>query len=72
MLLGTSNRLEIGQRLVFELRAPDSDERVRGSAEVVRHTLEDRERVSGIGLRFVHVEEEDRPVLAELVRRRLG
>ena len=71
MLLGTSNRLEVGQKVAFELCAPDSGEEVRGFAEVVRHTREGRDRVNGIGLRFLEVEDAERERLARLVERRL-
>ena len=57
MLLGTSNLLEVGQHCNFSFGVPESDHVVTGRAEVVRHTLDDRDEVSGIGIRFVDLED---------------
>lgn len=56
MLLDTSNKLNIGQQFGFSFRIPDSDQLVTGRAEVVRHTRDDREQISGIGVQFLQID----------------
>ncbi|MCD4749851.1 MAG: PilZ domain-containing protein [Thermoanaerobaculales bacterium] len=58
MLLGTSNMLEVGQRFNFSFAVPESEKVVTGRAEVVRHTIDARDQVSGIGIRFLDLEDQ--------------
>jgi len=53
MLLVTDRRYRKGTRIHFELRVPGEERPVAGVAEVVRHTLHGREKVGGLGVRFV-------------------
>lgn len=56
MLIRTYVGYPLGTRLAFEFNLPTDPLPVRGEAEVVRHTLLDRETVSGVGARFVSFE----------------
>jgi CheY-like chemotaxis protein len=56
MLIRTYVGYPIGTKLRFEFPLPDSPRLVRGEAVVVRHTLQNRERISGVGARFVSFE----------------
>lgn len=66
MLLDTSNKLNIGQQFEFSFRSPLGDRLVSGRAEVVRHTRDDREQISGIGVQFIQLDENSTDALAEL------
>jgi DNA-binding response OmpR family regulator len=52
LLVITDNRFPVGSSLAFVLDLPDAGGRIHGEAEVVRHALESREGVDGLGLRF--------------------
>jgi CheY-like chemotaxis protein len=56
MLIRTYVGYPIGTRLSFEFALPTDGRPVRGEAEVVRHTYVDRERVRGVGARFLSFE----------------
>ncbi len=68
MLLDTSNMLNIGQQFDFRFRCPGGDQLVTGRAEVVRHTRDDRERISGIGIQFLHLDDPSAEALDELFK----
>ncbi len=52
MLLRTGKLFPLGTSLKFELVLPGAAEPVRGEGRVVRHTVERRERLSGVGINF--------------------
>ncbi|MCP4202859.1 MAG: hypothetical protein GY769_13125 [bacterium] len=52
MLLRTNRFLPVGSVLPFTLRLPDDETPIYGRGEVVRHTDEATEAVSGMGVRF--------------------
>lgn len=53
VLLKTDRLLPLGTQVDFEFRLPAVTRPVTGRAEVTRHTLQSRERVEGMGLRFI-------------------
>ncbi|MEM9293881.1 MAG: PilZ domain-containing protein [Acidobacteriota bacterium] len=56
MLLRTDEDYPKGTRFRFEFVLPSDERSVRGEAQVVRHTTVGRERVRGIGVRFLDFE----------------
>ncbi len=66
MLLDTSNMLNVGQQFDFSFRSPNGDQLVTGRAEVVRHTRDGREQISGIGVQFLKLDERSADALDEL------
>lgn len=66
MLLDTSNRLNIGQEFEFSFRSPIGDRLIAGRAEVIRHTRDDREQISGIGVQFIELDQSSTDALDEL------
>lgn len=52
LLVITDSRFPLGAPVQFALDLPDAGGRILGEAEVVRHALEIREGVDGLGLRF--------------------
>lgn len=58
MLLRVDQQVPVGGEVRFELTLPGDTKPLRGSGTVVRHTYERRERVSGLGIRFVSFEED--------------
>ncbi|RLE29389.1 MAG: hypothetical protein DRJ61_14660 [Acidobacteria bacterium] len=66
MLLDTSNMLNIGQQFDFSFRSPCGDQLVSGRAEVVRHTRDGREQISGIGVVFLELNDNSAKTLDEL------
>lgn len=52
MLIRIDERFDLGSTLGFELTVPGEAAPVRGSAEVIRHSMQRREPVQGVGLRF--------------------
>ncbi len=56
MLVRTTERVPIGTELSFEFELPGVEEPIRGTAEVVRYTVPERERVEGMGVRFKSLE----------------
>ncbi len=53
MLIRTHVGYPIGSHIRFEFGLPGDPRMVRGEAEVVRHTLYERESVAGVGVRFL-------------------
>ncbi|MEO1367325.1 MAG: PilZ domain-containing protein [Acidobacteriota bacterium] len=53
MLVRTDRRYEIGTQIEFEFSVVGDPRPLRGVAEVVRHTRVGRDRVGGIGMRFL-------------------
>ena len=70
MLIKTDHPYPVGTQMAFELSVPGDSNPVRGFAVVVRQTLEKRERVSGLGIRFSSFQANDKQrfeaVLAKL------
>ncbi len=66
MLLDTSNMLNVGQQFDFSFRSPAGGRMVTGRAEVIRHTQDDREQISGIGVQFLELDERSAEALDEL------
>jgi hypothetical protein len=58
--------LNIGQQFDFTFRSPIGDQLVAGRGEVVRHTRNDREQISGIGVVFLDLDDRSGKVLDEL------
>jgi CheY-like chemotaxis protein len=52
MLIRTPDPFPIGATVTFELSVPQDPTPVRGTAEVVRHTRQERENLNGMGVRF--------------------
>lgn len=59
MLLRTDQEYPVGTEFAFELALPGVDRPIRGRALVVRSTLQRRERVTGVGVRFSQFEGSD-------------
>lgn len=53
MLLKIDKRYEIGTELKFEFTFEDDHRPIVGIAEIVRHTMVGRDKVGGIGVRFL-------------------
>lgn len=70
-LLRSHKPLSIGAHTRFALSLPDSEEPVRGIAEIVRHTDFDTEHLAGMGARFLELEGDGRRRLADYLRRHL-
>ncbi len=72
MLIKTDHGYPIGTQMSFELSMPGDSNPIRGYAVVVRHTMEKRERVTGIAVRFSSFDSEDKKrfeaSLAKLVK----
>ena len=66
MLLDTSNMLNVGQQFDFSFRSPTGDHLITGRAEVVRHTRDDREQISGIGAQFLNLDDRSAKALDAL------
>ena len=67
MLVQTPTLLEPGQRVVFEILIEDRDGRVIGDAEIVRRASQDREGLSGVGVRFLGFREDSKDVLDAVI-----
>ncbi|MGH7338403.1 MAG: PilZ domain-containing protein, partial [Myxococcota bacterium] len=52
LLVVTDSRFPVGAVVELALDLPDAGGRIRGEAEVVRHAVESRDGVDGLGLRF--------------------
>ena len=52
LLVVTDSRFPVGAPVAFALDLPDAGGRIHGEAEVVRHALEVRDGVDGLGLHF--------------------
>jgi DNA-binding NarL/FixJ family response regulator len=72
MLIKTDHTYPIGTQMSFELSMPGDNNPVRGFAVVVRHTMERRERVTGVAVRFSSFDSDDKKrfegLLARLVK----
>ena len=53
MLIKTERRYDKGTRIDFEFSLPDDARPIVGVAEVMRHTMVGRDKVGGIGVRFL-------------------
>jgi len=72
MLIKTDHTYPIGTQMSFELTMPGDNAPVRGFAVVVRHTMEKRERVTGVAVRFSSFDGDDKKrfetLLAKIVK----
>ena len=72
MLIKTDHTYPIGTQMSFELAMPGDNAPVRGFAVVVRHTMEKRERVTGVAVRFSSFDGDDKKrfetLLAKIVK----
>ncbi len=72
MLVKTEHAYPVGTQMAFELTMPGDTAPVRGTAVVVRQTVEKRERVTGMAVRFSAFEGEDKRrfenLLAKIVK----
>lgn len=67
MLLKGFQHYPLGTRFSFQLQVPGTDRCLKGVAEVARTTDADREKVEGIGARFIEVEESEWSDLEEIL-----
>lgn len=58
MLLRGDQHVPVGGEVHFELSLPGDGKPLRGTGQVVRHTFEKRERISGLGIKFVGFEDD--------------
>ncbi|OFV80268.1 MAG: hypothetical protein A2Y78_10690 [Acidobacteria bacterium RBG_13_68_16] len=72
MLVRTDRSYPIGTQLGFEMALPGDSSPVRGYAVVVRHTMADREPVSGFAVQFASFSGEDKVRFETLLRRLLS
>jgi hypothetical protein len=72
MLVRADRSYPVGTQLGFELTMPGDSSPVRGHAVVVRHTLADREPVSGFAVQFASFSGQDKLRFETLLRRLLG
>ena len=68
MLVRTDRSYPIGTQLGFEMALPGDSSPVRGYAVVVRHTMADREPVSGFAVQFASFSGEDKVRFETLLR----
>lgn len=66
MLLRGIQHYPLGTRFSFELQIPGTDRCLEGVAEVTRTTDSGRERVEGLGARFVELNSSDRWMLDQI------
>ncbi|MGD1146751.1 MAG: PilZ domain-containing protein [Thermoanaerobaculaceae bacterium] len=71
MLIKTDHPYPIGTQMAFEVSIPGDSNPIRGFAVVVRQTLEKRERVAGLGVRFSSFQGNDKKRL-EVALAKLG
>ena len=71
MLISAPQQLPVGLEFSFELILPYSYVSLRGLAEVVRHTNDDREGTTGFGARFLDLAKVDSVRLESFIRSRL-
>ncbi len=69
MLIRGRWEVEIGSPATFELTPPGQPSPIRGTAEVVRPTLREREGLVGFGIQFVYFEGDGQQRLASFVNR---
>ena len=53
MLMRTDRRYEKGTKIQFEFSLPNDHRPIVGIAEIMRHTMIGRDKVSGVGVRFL-------------------
>jgi hypothetical protein len=70
MLIRGHWEVEMGAPVTFEFTPPDSPQSLRGTAEVVRPTVREREGLVGFGVRFVSFQNQDRQLLEQYVQNR--
>lgn len=68
MLLRMKRNLPLGSVVPFTLRLPDDDTPIYGRGEVIRHTDEATEAVSGVGVRFFGLDGDGSSRLAGFLR----
>ena len=72
MLIKTDHTYPIGTQMSFELTMPGDNNPIKGFAVVVRHTMEKRERVTGVAVRFSSFDGDDKKrfetLLAKIVK----
>jgi len=69
MLIRGRWEVEIGSPATFELTPPGQPSPIRGTAEVVRPTLREREGLVGFGIQFVYFEGDGQQRLASFINR---
>jgi uncharacterized protein (TIGR02266 family) len=69
MLIKTDHTYPIGTQMSFELTMPGDNNPIRGFAVVVRHTMERRERVTGVAVRFSSFDSDDKKRFESLLTR---
>jgi hypothetical protein len=62
--------VEMNAPVTFEFTPPDSPQTLRGTAEVVRPTVREREGLVGFAVRFVSFENQDRQLLDQFIQSR--
>jgi uncharacterized protein (TIGR02266 family) len=67
LLIKTDHPYPVGTQMAFELSIPGDSSPIRGYAVVVRQTLEKRERVAGLGVRFSSFHGDDRKRLEAML-----
>ena len=72
MLLDAEPLLPVGTIAPVAIQISSDESPIRGSAEVVRHTDPARENVSGMGMRFIDLLDDDRRRLSDFVARGLS
>jgi hypothetical protein len=72
MLIRTDRSYPIGTQLGFELALPGDSSPLRGYAVVVRHTMADREPVSGFAVQFASFAGNDKERFETLLRKLLS
>ncbi len=68
MLLGAEHLLPVGMVTPIAIELSDDEPLVHGHAEVVRHTDPERERIVGMGMRFIRLFDDGGERLAEFVQ----
>jgi CheY-like chemotaxis protein len=71
MLLDADPLLPVGTVAPIAIELSSDEPPIRGGAEVVRHTDPERENVTGMGMRFTDLLDEDRRRLSEFVAKGL-
>ena len=72
MLIRTNEEFPLGASIQVEFVPPGQEEPVKCSAEVVRYTSPDKERIRGMGIRFVAFEDEGDEILGQALRKQVS
>lgn len=72
ILIRTPRPLPTGTEIAFTLDLPDGTGRIAGTGTVVRQTVPEVERLSGLGLRILRLEGDGRQRLAAFVRSQMS